>query len=139
MSDVWFLWCALGFGLVADFDFCEGEGLILDFPEDEFCYPAECFRAGGLFRFFIRFDCSACPLRCRGGLNGGGGQEGFGIWRAESFRLQKTASPLRMLSQASGFCFRPLLRFRFSLCSNLQARRVRLFCLTPSLHIQTVG
>ena len=27
----------------------------------------------------VLFYCSACPLRCRGGPNGGGGQEGFGI------------------------------------------------------------
>ena len=32
------------------------------------------------FVAFVLFDCSACPLRCRGGLNGGGGLEGFGIW-----------------------------------------------------------
>ena len=43
------------------------------------------------------------------------------------------------LSPFGSRAFRTLLRFRFSLCSNLQARRVRLFCLTPSLHIQMVG
>ena len=28
----------------------------------------------------VLFYSSTCPLRCRGGLNGGGGLEGFGIW-----------------------------------------------------------
>ncbi|MBO5119181.1 hypothetical protein J6B78_04620 [Methanocorpusculum sp.] len=49
----------------------------------------------------VLFDCSACPLRCRGGLNGGGGQEGFGIWRASaSAAKNRSPSPLTVVSFA---------------------------------------
>ena len=41
----------------------------------------------------VLFDCSACPLCCRGGLNGGGGQEGFGIWRASASAAKNRIPP----------------------------------------------
>jgi len=59
---------------------------------------------------------------------------GFGVRNRSGYK--KPHHPFRMLSHASGFCFRPLLCPRSSTCG---LRRVRLFCLTPSLHIQTVG
>ena len=77
-----------------------------------------CVAGRRVVSFFIRFDCSACPLRCRGGLNGGGGQEGFGIWlwNRSGYKKPQTPKPCSSLGcrlvyrRSGGFAFaRPLV------------------------------
>ena len=87
----------------------------------------------------VLFDCSACPLRCRGGLNGGGGQEGFGIWRASASAAKNRIPPPSAVADCGVL---------LPTAPSPSARRVRLFCcrkslrasrLTPPLNMYWVG
>ena len=72
----------------------------------------------------VLFSCSACPLRCRGGLNGGGGQEGFGIWRASASAAKNRIPPPSAVADCGVL---------LPTAPSPSARRVRLFCCRKSL------
>ena len=84
--------------------------------------------------------CSETAGRVKKGL-------GFGMWIRSGYKKPQSTSAhcrsLRCSAVASLFepCSRlePLRVSRLPSAPSPSARRVRLFCLTPSLHIQTVG
>jgi len=67
----------------------------------------------------VLFDCSACPLRCRGGLNGGGGREEFGIWRSSASAAKNRIPPPSAVADCGVL---------LPTAPSPSARRVRLFC-----------
>ena len=83
----------------------------------------------------VLFDCSACPLRCRGGLNGGGGQEGFGIWRASASAAKNRIPP----PSAVADCGVLLPSAPSSSVFDLRTSAHPSFLLSPPLNMYWVG